>query len=52
VPGIGADQVPQLVERYRFHYLSQDEQLVLFEGASRLLKNAPIQRSKHVEKYS
>ena len=37
VPGIGADQVPQLVERYRFHYLAQDEQLVLFDGAREML---------------
>ncbi len=37
VPGLSANQVPDLVERYRFHYLAQDEQLVLFAGAREML---------------
>jgi phosphoglycolate phosphatase len=37
VPSILPDQIPLLVERYRSHYLAQDEQLVLFSGVREML---------------
>lgn len=37
VPDIRQDQVPLLVDRYRFHYLSADERLVLFSGVREML---------------
>jgi phosphoglycolate phosphatase len=37
VPGIRGDQVPQLADRYRHHYLGRDQQLVLFDGVRELL---------------
>jgi len=37
VPGLSEDQFPQMVERYRFHYLSNDHELNLFEGATELI---------------
>lgn len=36
-PDLAQDQVPQMVERYRYHYLSRDKELSLFEGASELV---------------
>ena len=37
VPGLAEDQFPKMVERYRFHYLSNDHELNLFEGAAELI---------------
>jgi len=37
VPGLSEDQFPRMVERYRFHYLSNDHELNLFEGAAELI---------------
>jgi len=37
VPGLSVDQFPRMVERYRFHYLSNDHELNLFEGAAELI---------------
>lgn len=37
VPGLSEDRFPQMVERYRFHYLSNDHQLRLFDGAAELI---------------
>jgi len=37
VPGLSEDQFPQMVERYRHHYLSRDRELQLFAGAPELI---------------
>jgi phosphoglycolate phosphatase len=37
VPGLSEDRFPQMVERYRHHYLSRDHELQLFAGASELI---------------
>ncbi|WP_341678547.1 HAD-IA family hydrolase [Niveibacterium sp. SC-1] len=37
VPELAREQYPQMVERYRFHYLARDHELVLFEGVLDLL---------------
>ena len=37
VPDVTDDQLPTLVERYRFHYLSGDQNLKLFPGVTDLL---------------
>ena len=37
VPGLSEDQVPQMVERYKHHYLSRDHELRLFDGVRELL---------------
>ncbi len=37
VPGLSEDQFPRMVERYRFHYLSNDHELSLFDGAAELI---------------
>jgi phosphoglycolate phosphatase len=37
-PGMPADEHPKLVERYRFHYLGQDHEIQLFEGARELIQ--------------
>lgn len=37
VPELLPERYPQLVERYRHHYLSRDHELVLFEGVEALL---------------
>ena len=39
VPNIAEDQLPTLIERYRFHYLSGDQKLKLFPGVTDLLAN-------------
>jgi phosphoglycolate phosphatase len=36
-PNISEDRLPQMVERYRYHYLSGDKELSLFDGASELI---------------
>jgi len=37
VPSLGDDQLPQLLERYRDHYLSRDHELRLFDGVDALI---------------
>lgn len=37
VPELPAERYPQMVERYRYHYLSRDHELVLFDGIEELL---------------
>ena len=37
VPTLPEDQVPQMVERYRYHYLSRDHELDLFGGVAELI---------------
>lgn len=39
VPHLPETRYPELVERYRYHYLSKDHALVLFEGVQMLLQN-------------
>lgn len=36
-PDLDAERLPQFIERYRFHYLSRDHELSLFEGISELV---------------
>lgn len=38
LPDLPEDHYPELVERYRHHYLSRDHELVLFEGAAALIE--------------
>lgn len=38
LPDLPEDHYPELVERYRHHYLSRDHQLVLFAGADALIR--------------
>ena len=37
VPTLKEDRFPQMIERYRYHYLSRDHELTLFEGIPALL---------------
>jgi phosphoglycolate phosphatase len=37
LPGLDPKSYPRVVERYRYHYLSQDKSLTLFEGAREML---------------
>ena len=37
VPGLSEDRFPQMVERYRYHYLARDHQLRLFDGVRELI---------------
>jgi phosphoglycolate phosphatase len=36
-PDVDPKQIPRVVERYRYHYLAQDQDLTLFEGAREML---------------
>lgn len=36
-PGLSVDRFPQMVERYRHHYLSRDHELKLFDGVAELI---------------
>lgn len=38
LPDLPEDHYPELVERYRHHYLSRDHELVLFAGADALVR--------------
>jgi phosphoglycolate phosphatase len=38
LPGVPADLYWRIAERYRFHYLSRDRELTLFEGAQEMVK--------------
>lgn len=38
LPDLPEDHYPELVERYRHHYLSRDNQLTLFAGAAALVR--------------
>ncbi|MFC5475144.1 HAD-IIIA family hydrolase [Paraherbaspirillum soli] len=37
LPGLDAGLYPRVVERYRYHYLAQDQDLTLFEGVPEML---------------
>ena len=37
VPDLPAERYPQMVERYRHHYLSRDHELLLFSGVEELI---------------
>jgi phosphoglycolate phosphatase len=37
IPGIDAALYPKMVERYRYHYLAKDHELVLFDGVREML---------------
>jgi len=37
VPTLPEDRFPQMIERYRYHYLSRDQELSLFEGVAELI---------------
>lgn len=37
LPGLEPSQYPRVVERYRYHYLSQDQELTLFDGVREML---------------
>lgn len=37
LPGVDPKYLPRMVERYRYHYLAQDQELTLFEGAREML---------------
>lgn len=38
MPGLDARQTARMVERYRYHYLSRDHELTLFDGADAMLR--------------
>jgi len=46
VPDLTPDKIPAMVERYRFHYLSGDHELMLFDGVPEML--ARLQAAGHV----
>lgn len=46
VPSLPTERVPEMVERYRHHYLSSDHQLVLFPGVPEML--ARLQAAGHI----
>ncbi len=37
LPDLDPKYYPRMVERYRYHYLSQDQELVLFDGVAEML---------------
>jgi phosphoglycolate phosphatase len=37
LPGLSEDRYPEMVERYRHHYLSHDHELQLFDGVEELI---------------
>jgi phosphoglycolate phosphatase len=37
MPGLAANLYPRVVERYRYHYLAQDQDLILFDGVREML---------------
>ncbi|QAU34237.1 HAD-IIIA family hydrolase [Janthinobacterium sp. 17J80-10] len=39
VPGLEPKHYPRMVERYRYHYLSQDHELTLFDGVREMLQD-------------
>jgi phosphoglycolate phosphatase len=39
LPGLEAKYYPRMVERYRYHYLSRDHELVLFDGVREMLSD-------------
>lgn len=42
VPDLPPDRYPQMIERYRHHYLSRDHELVLFDGVEALLDELTV----------
>jgi len=43
LPGLDPKSYPRVVERYRYHYLSQDKSLTLFQGAREMLLDLSAQ---------
>lgn len=43
LPGLDPSAYPRMVERYRYHYLSQDQELTLFDGAREMLAELSAQ---------
>ncbi len=43
MPDLDPRNYPKMVERYRYHYLSQDHQLTLFDGARAMLEDLAAQ---------
>ncbi len=43
MPDLDPKHYPKIVERYRYHYLSQDHQLTLFDGAQAMLEDLASQ---------
>lgn len=43
MPDLDPRHYPKMVERYRYHYLSQDHQLTLFDGARAMLEDLASQ---------
>ena len=43
MPDLDPKHYPKMVERYRYHYLSQDHQLTLFDGARAMLDDLAAQ---------
>ncbi|MDB5825244.1 MAG: family hydrolase [Herminiimonas sp.] len=39
LPGIDAKYYPRMVERYRYHYMAQDQDLTLFDGVPAMLSD-------------
>lgn len=39
VPDLDPKHYPRMVERYRYHYLSQDHELILFDGVREMLQD-------------
>lgn len=39
LPGVDPKYYPRMVERYRYHYLAQDQELELFKGAREMLQD-------------
>lgn len=39
LPGLDPGRYPEIAGRYRHHYLSRDHELVLFQGATEMLRN-------------
>ena len=46
VPGLAPERYPVVAERYRFHYLAGDDQLLLFAGVREMLSR--LQAAGHV----
>lgn len=42
VPDLPADRYPEMVERYRYHYLSRDHELALFAGVEAMIGDLSV----------
>ena len=43
LPGLDPKSYPRMVERYRYHYLAQDQTLTLFDGVREMLDDLASQ---------